>query len=153
MIVKVLLVATTLLLVGGPARAERLPAPCLMLEQGWVRAPVAGRDMTAAYGQLHNTCRQAVEVRLDRLSSLQAGSVALHRTEVVDGVSQMRQVGALKLAADEHVVLAPGGLHLMLHALAPGVAAGSEVAIHLEDSLGRVRVAYLPVQSAPPPLR
>ncbi|WP_083489883.1 copper chaperone PCu(A)C [Stenotrophomonas ginsengisoli] len=147
MIVKVLLVATTLLLLGGPARTERLPAPCLMLEQGWVRAPVAGRDMTAAYGQLHNNCRVAVELRLDRLSSLQADKVALHRTDVVDGVSRMRQVTELQLAPDEQVTLSPGGFHLMLHGLKPALTVGSEVAIQLEDSLGRVYVAYLPVRA------
>lgn len=147
MIVKVLLATTALLLLAGPARGERLPAPCLMLEQGWVRAPVAGRDMTAAYGQLHNNCRVPVAVRLEKLSSLQAARVELHRTEVVDGVSRMRPVSDLQIAPDEHVVLQPGGLHLMLHGLKPGVQAGGEVVISLEDSLGRGYAAYLPVRA------
>ena len=147
MIVKVLLATTALLLVAGPARGERLPTPCLMLEQGWVRAPVAGRDMTAAYGQLRNNCRVPVAVRLDKLSSLQAARVELHRTEVVDGVSRMRPVTDLQIAPDEHVVLQPGGLHLMLHGLKPGVQAGGEVVISLEDSLGRGYAAYLPVRA------
>ena len=142
-----LLAVSAALPAAGSARAERLPTPCLMLEQGWVRAPMAGRDMTAAYGQLHNNCRVSVAVRLDKLSSLQAARVELHRTEVVDGVSRMRPVSELVIAPDEHVVLEPGGLHLMLHGLKPGVQAGSEVVIWLEDSQGRVHRPHLPVRA------
>ena len=147
MIVKVLLATTALLLLAGPARGERLPTPCLMLEQGWVRAPVAGRDMTAAYGQLRNNCRIAVELRLDHLPSLQADKVELHRTEVVDGVSRMRPVTELLVAPGQHVVLQPGGLHLMLHGLKPGVLVGSEVVLWLEDNEGRVYRPHLPVRA------
>lgn len=147
MIVKVLLATTALLLGAGPAQALRLPTPCLMLEQGWVRAPVAGRDMTAAYGRLHNNCKVAVALRLDKLSSLQADKVELHRTEVVDGVSRMRPATALVIAPGGHAVLEPGGLHLMLHGLTPDVQVGSEVVLWLEDQEGRVRRPHLPVRA------
>ena len=146
MIVKVLLAATTLLLGLQPAHALSPPREqCLKLEQGWVRAPVAGRDMTAAYGQLHNRCSRSASVSY--LQSPQAASVELHRSEVVDGVSRMRPEPGLVIEPGGHVVLEPGGLHLMLHGLEPGVQAGSELELQLGDSRGGSDYKRLPVRA------
>lgn len=146
MIVKVLLVATTLLLGLQPAHALSPPRQqCLKLEQGWVRAPVAGRDMTAAYGQLHNRCSRSASVSY--LRSPQAATVELHRSEVVDGVSRMRPAMDLVIEPGAHVVLEPGGLHLMLHGLAPGLKAGSELELSLGDTRGGSDHKRLPVRA------
>ena len=146
MIVKVLLVATPLLL--GLQSAHALSPPreqCLTLEQGWVRAPVAGRDMTAAYGQLHNRCSRSASV--SSMESPQAAAVELHRSEVVDGVSRMRPAPDVVIEPGTHVVLEPGGLHLMLHGLVPGVQAGSELELRLGDSRGGKDYQFLPVRA------
>jgi copper(I)-binding protein len=84
----------------------------LVFEDAWVRALPPGMKMTAAFGRLHNRSGQLIE--LERFTSPQFGDVSLHRSETVDGVSRMREVDGLPLAAGESAELKPGGLHLML---------------------------------------
>lgn len=137
MIVKAIAAVALALAASGAAHALRraqAPAACLLLEQGWVRAPMAGRAMTAGYGQLHNRCAHAVSVV--GLHSAQARHVELHRTEIIDGISRMRPVPELQLAAGQHVSLEPGGLHLMLHGLQPGVVPGSQLELEIDDGNG-----------------
>lgn len=137
MIVKAIAAVALALAASGAAHALRraqAPAACLLLEQGWVRAPMAGRAMTAGYGQLHNRCAHAVS--LVGLHSAQARHVELHRTEITDGISRMRPVPGLQLAAGQHVSLEPGGLHLMLHGLQPGVVPGSQLELEIDDGNG-----------------
>ena len=137
MIVKAIAAVALALAASGAAHALRpaqAPAACLLLEQGWVRAPMAGRAMTAGYGQLHNRCTHAVS--LVGLHSAQARHVELHRTEITDGISRMRPVPGLQLAAGQRVSLEPGGLHLMLHGLQPGVVPGSQLELEIDDGNG-----------------
>ena len=135
MIVKAIVAVALVLAASGAAHALRpAPAACLLLEQGWVRAPMAGRAMTAGYGQLHNRCAHAVSVV--GLHSAQARHVELHRTEITDGISRMRPVPGLQLAAGQRVSLEPGGLHLMLHGLQPGVVPGSQLELEIDDGNG-----------------
>ena len=135
MIVKAIVAVALALAASGTAHALRpAPAACLLLEQGWVRAPMAGRAMTAGYGQLHNRCAHAVS--LVGLHSAQARHVELHRTEITDGISRMRPVPGLQLAAGQRVSLEPGGLHLMLHGLQPGVVPGSQLELEIDDGNG-----------------
>ena len=140
MIVKAIAAVALVLAASGTGQAWRpaaaLPpaSACLVLEQGWVRAPMAGRAMTAGYGQLHNRCAHAVS--LVGLHSAQARHVELHRTEITDGISRMRPVPGLQLAAGQHVSLEPGGLHLMLHGLQPGVVPGSQLELEIDDGNG-----------------
>lgn len=135
MIVKAIAAVALALAASGTAQALRpAPAACLLLEQGWVRAPMTGRAMTAGYGQLHNRCAHAVS--LVGLHSAQARHVELHRTEITDGISRMRPVPGLQLAAGQRVSLEPGGLHLMLHGLQPGVVPGSQLELEIDDGNG-----------------
>lgn len=148
MIVKVLLAAASALLLMQPARAQGSEPACLQLVQGWVRAPVAGRTMTAGYGQLYNRCQQPA--RVAGLSSPQAAMVELHRSELVDGISRMRPAAGLVIAPGTYVVLQPGGLHLMLHGTDAALAEGSELLLQLADADGRVAEMLLPVRRTPP---
>ena len=150
MIVKAVLLAALLVPVL-PVQADDAVAGCLQLEQGWVRAPVAGRSMTAAYGQLHNRCAQPVT--LGHLHSTQAHRVELHRTEVVDGVSRMRRVENPQVAAGSTLQLAPGGLHLMLHGLHAGVVDGAGLDLALGDHADDALHVRLPVQRQGPAAR
>jgi copper(I)-binding protein len=68
--------------------------------------------MLAGYGRIENRCPQAVAVT--GVPSTAFADISLHRTSVVDGMSQMRAVAALPIAANAQATLEPGGLHLML---------------------------------------
>ena len=84
----------------------------LTFEDAWVRPLPPGMKMTAAFGKIRNPGSEAIE--LVSFSSPFFGDVSLHRTELVDGVSKMREVPMLAIPAGETVELAPGGYHLML---------------------------------------
>lgn len=151
MIVKAAAVfALALTLPAGNAVAASTAEPaeepaCLVLESAWVRAPVAGRSMSAGYGQLHNLCDKPVTIAA--LDSAQARKVELHRTEIVDGISRMRPATGLEIQPGEHVLLEPGGLHLMLHGLDASVVEGSQLQLQLHDSAGGRGSYRMPVRA------
>jgi len=91
--------------------------------------------MAAGYGVLHNRCRQAVTVVA--AGSRAFAAVSLHETTVVNGVSRMREVERLPVAAGAKVELKPGGLHLMLMQPEVTLAEGREVPLRLSLDDGR----------------
>jgi copper(I)-binding protein len=95
------------------ARAMAAEVGCISIEQGWARLPASQMmHMTAGFGVIHNRCDR--EVVIIGASSTQFADVSLHETTQVDGVSRMRHVERLPLAAGASAELKPGGLHLML---------------------------------------
>jgi periplasmic copper chaperone A len=101
------------------------------VREGWVRMPPGGKmPMMAGFGRIVNRCPTPVTIVSARSPSF--GSVELHETRVVDGVSRMRPVPELRLAPDGSAVLKPGGMHLML--MRPGAAlkAGSKIVVEFE---------------------
>lgn len=92
-----------------PARAGDCQ---VRIEGGWVRKPPADLPMLAGYARIANPCEHSVEIV--SASSGDFADVSLHATLVEDGISRMRAVDSLPVAAGETVELAPGGKHLML---------------------------------------
>jgi copper(I)-binding protein len=103
-----LFAATFALGAAGAAAA----AGTLAVEQGWIRAAPPGVPMLAGYADLRNG--GDAPVRISAVESAAFGSVSLHETTVVDGVSRMRELPGLAIDAGATVRLAPGGKHLML---------------------------------------
>ena len=91
--------------------------------------------MTAAFGALHNPESEAIEII--SFSSPSFGDVSLHRTELLDGVSKMREVPRLTVAAGETVVLEPGSYHLMLMMPFGKIQPGQTVKIEMTAADGR----------------
>ena len=77
-----------------------------------VTRPMPGRHMSAGFLVLSNNTD--AEIRITTVSSPQFGSVEIHETTVVDGVSRMRKLEALVVPARGSVALERGGKHLML---------------------------------------
>lgn len=105
-----LLLAADMALAAKPVAARQ--ADCLAMHDGWIRLPPAPRPMLAGFGRIANGCageRVVVGARSPRF-----GEVSLHETRMVDGVSRMREVERLPVAAGGEALLQPGGLHLML---------------------------------------
>jgi periplasmic copper chaperone A len=101
------------------------------VRDGWVRMPPSKTmPMMAGFGRIVNKCATPVNIMSARSPSF--GSVELHETRVVDGISRMRPVPELRLPPDGSAVLKPGGMHLML--MQPGAAlkAGSKIVIEFE---------------------
>ncbi len=93
----------------------------------WVRMPPAAMPMMAGFGRIENPC--ANPVTIVGASSAAFGSVEMHETRVVDGISRMRAVPELRIAPGGAATFKPGGLHLMLMEPVATLKPGSKVAI------------------------
>ncbi len=140
--------------VEAPAAPAPAPAPApaaagaLAATGGWVRATPPGMPMLAGYVTLANA--GDAPVTLVGASSPAVEAVELHRTEIVDGVSRMRAAGELVIAPGETLVLAPGGLHMMLMRPVAPIAAGDTLEVTLDLGAAGTQVLALPVQAAAP---
>ena len=116
----------------------------LAFEAAWIRALPPGMKMTAGFGLLRND--GAEPIGLSSFSSPQFGDVSLHRTELVEGLSRMREVPSLKLAPGETIALEPGGYHLMLMMPVAPIAIGERITLDIVAEDGRVFRFELPVE-------
>ncbi|MBQ0731952.1 MAG: copper chaperone PCu(A)C [Oleispira antarctica] len=84
----------------------------LVVEEGYVRKPIPGRSMSAAFMTINNTGKDDVILKTAAIEG--AKSVEIHTHTHTDGVMRMRQLHELTISAGGSVVLEPGGLHLMI---------------------------------------
>ncbi len=104
------------------------------VEQAMVRAGPPSLSTTAAYLTLHNNSGK--NISLTGAHSPAAQEASLHETVLSDGVTKMRPVPRVQVAAGASVTLSPGGLHLMLNGLRQPLHPGESVEIVLEFSDG-----------------
>lgn len=84
----------------------------LVVEDGYVRKPIPGRSMSAAFMTINNNGNADVILKTAALEG--AKKVEIHTHNHQDGVMRMRQLHELRIKAGDSVVLEPGGLHLMV---------------------------------------
>ena len=120
----------------------------LLGSNAWIRLAPPGSMMLAGYVELENKGDQPLRITGGQSGAF--GSVEIHRTEEVDGVSRMRAVPVLEIAPGQRVKLEPGGLHLMLMQPHRELDEGSTVAIDLLDENGApLPVAFTVRREAP----
>ncbi|MBN6150927.1 copper chaperone PCu(A)C [Xanthomonas sp. AmX2] len=118
-------------------------------QAGWVRLPPnAAMPMAAGFGRLHNPCAQALAVVSARSPAF--AEVSVHQTTQVDGVSRMRDIERLPLAAGADAVLQPGGLHLMLMQPAQPLREGARLPITFVLEDGREVQGEMKVSASKP---
>lgn len=121
-----------LLAAAAAAAPERAPpgeaAHALTVSDAWVRA-IPGATVAAAYLKLHNGGTQPL--RVTGVRSPLAAHAMIHQTQLVGGIATMRAREVLTIAPGASVMLAPGGLHVMLHDLAHPLAVGEQVPLEL----------------------
>ena len=119
------------------AVAPRLPAQpadvALLATEAWVRI-TPGSDVAAAYVTLRNTSKRPITIV--GVESPAAAMAMIHETKVEGGVSRMRAHEQLVVPAGGTVKLQPGGLHVMLHGIAPQLAPGASVPLVLQLATG-----------------
>ena len=118
------------------------------VKDGWIRLMPGGMAMQAGFGRIDNRC--PMPATIVSASSPAYGSVELHESKTVGGVSRMRAVTELRIAPDGAVVLQPGGLHLMLMQPKSPLKAGSRVAIEFELKDGRKLLGEFEVRKPAP---
>lgn len=104
-------------------------SPALSVHDAWVREPMGGRGMTAAFAIVENTgtaARAIVSATADV-----AETVELHEMKMVDAMMRMSPVKQIDVPAGGKVELRPGGLHLMLFNLRTTPKAGDNVRLTL----------------------
>jgi copper(I)-binding protein len=113
----------------------------LTIDGAWARASTAGMKMGAGYLTIANTGEADDE--LLAVSSPAAGDVQIHRSQIQDGVMQMREVGATLVPARQRIRFLPGGLHLMFMGLKAPLEAGQTVPVTLQfRAAGEVTVSF-----------
>lgn len=123
-LLSVLFAALVLLAGCAPDATDQAPTPAVdtpqadaaggepMVEGAWIRSVPPTSRMTAGYLRIHNPGPEPLVI-VGAESPL-FGSVEVHGTTEVDGMSRMRQQESVTVAPGETASFEPGGLHLML---------------------------------------
>ncbi len=129
-------VAMTVLTAGLVSLGAQAP---IAVTDAWVREPVPGRPMTAAYAVIENP--GANEIALVGVSSEVAGTLELHEMVRTGDMMKMQQVKQIVVPASGKVELKPGGYHVMLFDLKQPLKVGDEVTLTFTTSSGwRIKV-------------
>lgn len=142
--VRVLLLLLALMaavpIAARPAVAHEYRLGDLAIVHPWARASAEGAENGAAYLDVIN--RGVAPDRLVGASGPISAGAELHRHASSNGILKMEPVGAIELPPGDHVVLQPGGLHIMLTGLAgPLVEGGSFPLTLIFEKAGRIDVS------------
>lgn len=117
-------------LLPGPAAAARIYNKGLIqLRDPWTRATPPGAEVVAGYLEVRNTGKEAD--RIVGASSPAAARVELHVTAREGAATKMKEAPALELSARKHLMLRPGGAHLMLIGLKQPLLKGQHIPLSL----------------------
>ena len=138
-------VVTTALLIAATSFAFAQNAS-IQVEQPWARATPAGASTGAVYLTITNKSHDAD--RLLSASSDVADKLQFHEMKVVNGIMEMREItGGLPVAANDSVVLKPGGYHVMLIGLKKPLKADETIPLTLDfEKAGKISLT-VPVRA------
>lgn len=131
-----LLVATIAL----PAAAHDYPLGDLTIIHPWARASAGAAKNGAAYLDVVNN--GAAPDRLVAVSTPAAAHAELHMHASENGIMKMRPVDGIEIAPGQHIVLQPGGFHVMLMGLAAPLVEGENFPLTLTfEKAGSIEVS------------
>ena len=96
---------------GG--HAKRSSGSPLEFDNAWVRPPVAGRTVTAAYCDVTNRGDRPLDI-IGFTTDHPGLRVEIHESTEDGGMMRMRRLAHVTIPAKATVSFAPGGRHLML---------------------------------------
>ncbi len=136
------LLALSLLALPALAGAHEYTAGLLSIEHPWSRATVATAKVGAGYMAIVN--KGSTPDRLIAVRTEAAGKVELHTMTLVDGVMQMRPLpDGVEIAPGASVLLAPGGIHVMMMDLKAPLTEGERIPATLVfEQAGEVAVEF-----------
>lgn len=102
-------------------------ADTITIKNVWVRPPVPGNNMTAAY----LTIESSQPLTLAKVSSPAAAAVEMHSMNMKGDVMEMRQVEGIDVKPGAPAILERGGLHLMLIDLKKPLKIGDSINLTL----------------------
>ncbi len=110
----------------------------------WARAADSG-----ATGGVYLTIvnHDSVTVELVSVATALAASAEVHESMQHDGMSHMMPRTSVPIGARDSVVMAPGGLHVMLNQLTRSLTAGDSVPLTVRFSNGDSVLVRVPVRA------
>ena len=96
----------------------------LFVDQAWVRLAAVPGSPAAAYFRLNGGPTDNVLLTVTTEVAIKS---ELHETASTGGAMTMRPIQRVALPADSELSFAPGGKHVMLFNVNPGIKAGSRV--------------------------
>lgn len=130
-----------LLLFCGWAALPSWAGEPLHVSDAWVREGPPTARVLGGFMTLKNPAAQAVHIT--GITSPDFGRVEMHRSVTENGMARMLRQDRLTVPAGGELVLAPGGLHLMLYQPKQPMGAGQKVQLLLHTEAG----AQLTVQA------
>ena len=101
----------------------------LVIEQPWARASIGTNRPAAAYLTIRNEGTE--DDALLAVSTPLSGIAEVHAMSMKDGVMRMGPAGPVEIPAGGKVLLAPGGLHIMMMKLQKALIKGKTIEITL----------------------
>ena len=130
---------------GALALSAALAAQApITASDAWVREPVPGRAVTAAFVVLENP--GATDLHIVSATADVAGVVELHEMVRSGDMMKMAPVPRITVPAGGKVELRPGGLHMMLFELKRPLKDGDEVELTLKTDTGATIRTKAPVK-------
>lgn len=117
----------------------------LVISNAWVKLAPPGAKANAAYVQLNNNSDQSLVIQ--SLSATCCAGLMLHRTRYENDKAIMEHLDQLIVPAQGEVLLAPGGLHIMLMQATTPLRLGDQVEMQLHFSNGQQQTIQLPVKA------
>ena len=132
-------ILVTIFLAIATAACDAETGPPLEISDVTIFAPIPGTSTSAAYMKMRNNTDTSIVI--NSIISPQFNSVELHETQIVDGVARMHMIDAIMIPARSMIVLADGGMHLMLEQPTQPIAEGQSTTLQIEyDNDGLVIV-------------
>jgi len=153
---KISRVFTVLILIGGTLWGCSEPQetdtdakrPQLFLSNSWMRQPIAGRDMSAVYVTIGNG-GTADDTLLSAKSDM-AARIEIHTTIEENGIASMKKMDMAAVPAEEGLVMAPGGAHLMIFGLKKDFKDGEQIDLSLSFEKSDPMTIQVPIMKTPP---
>jgi copper(I)-binding protein len=123
------LLATALAVACVAAVAPAAQDQTVAARDAWIRQPIAGRDVTAAYLVVDN--HGAAPRAIVGAASDVAKALELHEMKMDNGMMRMSRVERIEVPPHGSAELKPGGFHIMMFGLERPLAAGAEVPLTL----------------------
>ena len=112
---------------GGSFAQETSRLDDLVIEQPWARASIGTNRPAAAYLTIRN--KGTKDDALLAVSTPLSGMAEVHTMSMKDGVMSMGPTGPVEIPTSGSVLLAPGGLHIMMMKLKKALIKGKTVDI------------------------
>ena len=129
------------------ASAHGYKVGAIAIGHPYARATVPGQPSGGAYLRLENT---GADDKLVSIKAQVSQSVELHTSSMDGDVMRMRQVDAIDVPANKAVVLAPGGMHIMLVGLKAPLKEGDRFPMTLKFEKAGEVVVDVVVQAVSP---